>query len=1398
MTRVTNACIVTDIGARSKTSVPWGLAPPQSTKRRKLSARTYLRSRLRGDNLILSVDVNLASGAVPSRDPRTERGGTVRKMRGLWTWAVCLSAAAAFSVVCFSAIPQTEHDALVNLYSATGGASWTNNSGWNGPLGTEGSWYGVTVASVEGADHVTRVELRQNNLTGTLPAIFAAFPRLQALDMTNNYTLLAGPIPDLSACTDLQEMILDNTNRNDTAFPAWITSLGSLRILSLNYNELSGSLPSGLWNMTGLTKLDLGYQAVTYPANGFAGAFPADVTKLVNLTYLDLSYNQFTGTLPDLSSMSALKTLFVGSNPYEAQLFPSWVLSMTGLTQLGIEGCNLGGSIPPAIGTLTNLTYLSLGGNAFTSGPAPTELANLTQLQTLDLSAGTFTSLPDLGALTQMRNLFISYNPFTAGALPPWISNMGELQYLWASSCSLTGTIPSWLGNLTHLSYLYLNNNALTGAIPATLGNLSNLSTLYLSSNQLSGAIPPELGNCAALRKVYLANNQLTGTIPSTFGNLIGLQTLYLYSNHLTGPLPSALGSCTALTYLNVRSNAITGDVPSSFLNLVNLAPSAGLDLRWNGLHTSDAALLAFLATKAGTWQLTQTVAPTGLTAATPSDASLQMSWTVVDYVANPGKYKLWYSTNPAGPFTLAEAPDKATTALSLPGLIPGMPYYIYIQTVTFAHSNNVNEVVSDPSPTITAVPVSVLPSNQRAALLDLYADTNGDSWTDKTNWNGAPGTEGTWFGVTTDPGHTKVLAIRLPYNGLTGSLPASLSALVDLQALDLTSNGGLTPGPIPDLSASLGLQELILDYTFRNDASFPSWITSLGSLRILSLDYNDLSGTLPSELWNMTGLTKLDLGYQCASYPAHGYTGTIPAALASMANLTYLDLSYNQFTGTIPNLGSMSGLRTLFLGGNPYSSQPFPSWVTSMTGLTQLGLDNANLTGSFPALGGMTSLTLLMIGSNPFTSGPAPADLGNLTLLQTLDISYDGLTSLPDLTGLVQMRNLFLEGNPYPAGPVPGWIQSMSQIAYLYMNDSNLTGPIPSWFGGLSQLSYLQLGSNALTGAIPPELGNLAGLRYLYLYKNQLTGTIPSELGNCTKLSRLSLYANHLTGPLPSSLGNCTSLVTLYLRSNAITGPIPAAFANLVHLTAGTGLDLRWNGLYTDDAALAAFLNGKQTGGDWQSTQTVAPTGLTAATLSDTSASLTWTPITFTGSAGGYEIFYGAISGGSFAYAGATADKTATSLEVTGLHPGTQYFFVVRTRSDPHANNTNTVLSDFTAESSATTTGTPMAPDETSPWSLLWNSSASLSWAVNPDATVYRVYRGGQADLPNLLTGEVNSCLAWKGTTMVADGLTAVPPPGSFYFYVVVGVNGTLVGPAGYASSGRVEIINGPTVCPR
>jgi gliding motility-associated-like protein len=69
--------------------------------------------------------------------------------------------------------------------------------------------------------------------------------------------------------------------------------------------------------------------------------------------------------------------------------------------------------------------------------------------------------------------------------------------------------------------------------------------------------------------------------------------------------------------------------------------------------------------------------------------------------------------------------------------------------------------------------------------LVDVYNTNGGTSWTNSTDWLTTP--VASWYGVTTADG--RVTQLKLPANGLTGNLPASIAALDSLHVLNLSGN---------------------------------------------------------------------------------------------------------------------------------------------------------------------------------------------------------------------------------------------------------------------------------------------------------------------------------------------------------------------------------------------------------------------------------------------------------------------------------------------------------------------------------------------------------------------------------------------------------------------------------
>ncbi|KAH7425390.1 hypothetical protein KP509_11G052000 [Ceratopteris richardii] len=117
--------------------------------------------------------------------------------------------------------------------------------------------------------------------------------------------------------------------------------------------------------------------------------------------------------------------------------------------------------------------------------------------------------------------------------------------------------------------------------------------------------------------------------------------------------------------------------------------------------------------------------------------------------------------------------------------------------------------------------------------------------------------------------------------------------------------------------------------------------VGSLPRLQILSLRLNHLSGPLPRDLLNCTGLRKVFL-------QGNDIVGSIPPfSMTSNPELAVIDLSFNKLSGSIPSsLSSLPHLKILFLQNNTISG----SIPSSLGSISQFNVSNNNLNGTIPS----------------------------------------------------------------------------------------------------------------------------------------------------------------------------------------------------------------------------------------------------------------------------------------------------------------------------------------------------------------------------------------------------------------------------------------------------------------
>ncbi len=180
--------------------------------------------------------------------------------------------------------------ALVTLFNAMGGSSWTTKAGWlTGPLST---WYGVTVRN----KRVVKLQMYSNNISGALPSAIGDLTALDSLILAGNK--INGTIP--SAIGNLKKVVFIDLGGNQLTgnFPASLFTLTQLKTFGFAGNQLSGTISTAVGNLVNL-------ESFWIDNNKFSGALPTEVNSMVNLKNFYIQNNEFT-SVPALTGFTLL------------------------------------------------------------------------------------------------------------------------------------------------------------------------------------------------------------------------------------------------------------------------------------------------------------------------------------------------------------------------------------------------------------------------------------------------------------------------------------------------------------------------------------------------------------------------------------------------------------------------------------------------------------------------------------------------------------------------------------------------------------------------------------------------------------------------------------------------------------------------------------------------------------------------------------------------------------------------------------------------------------------------------------------------------------------------------------------------------------------------------------
>ncbi|XP_048638382.1 receptor-like protein 12 [Brassica napus] len=600
-----------------------------------------------------------------------------------------------------------------------------------------------------------------------------------------------------------------------------------------------------------------------------------------------------------------------------------------------------------------------------------------------------------------------------------------HLQNLTLCNCILRGEIPSSLGNLSHLMQLDLFNNDLVGKIPSSLGSLSHLKHLTLSSNDLVGKIPSSLGSLSHLIQLDLSYNDLVGEIPSSLGNLSHLIELDLNSNSLIGEIPTSLGNLNQLTFMSFSSNNLTGHVPSSFANFNKLS---NLDLSRNQFSGGDLPLILSNLTSLSELDLSSNHFKSKL----PSNMSRLHNLKVFDVKRN---------------YFLGNVP---TSLFMIPMLLG-----VYLRgnqfegPLEFGNTSASSRLVSlDLSSNNFHEPI---PEDIFRFLKLETLDLSNNSFTGAISRS-----------------MSKLVSLRfldLSYNKMEGQVP---SFLWSLDTLTLSHNyfssleEVVVNGSHSDLSSN-SLQVLVFKVDLGSNSlqgSFPLWIyifANATDVLYLDVSRNQLMGKLPKSLINCKYMHYLNL-------KGNKFNDTFPYWLGSLVSLRVLILGSNAFYGPVSSHVGFPSLKIIDISHNSFNGTLPQDYFVNWLEMSTVWVDYEGIRGSLymGAINHTDSMDMMYKGVD--TEFPL-IFLG----FKAIDFSGNKFTGrIPKSVGLLKdLRHVNFSRNAF-TGSIPSSLAKLTNLEALDLSHNKLSGNIPRDLARLSFMSYMDFSHNLLQGPVP------------------------------------------------------------------------------------------------------------------------------------------------------------------------------------------------------------------------------------------------------------------------------------------------------------------------------------------
>nr|KAJ0200032.1 hypothetical protein LSAT_V11C600317940 [Lactuca sativa] len=466
--------------------------------------------------------------------------------------------------------------------------------------------------------------------------------------------------------------------------------------------------------------------------------------------------------------------------------------------------------------------------------------------------------------------------------------------------------------------------------------------------------------------ELNISSGGLEGEISNSLLNLSYLTHLDVFSNSFHGIIPMFIGSMTRLRYLHLGSNHLNGTIPRSIgslrklrhLDLSDNSHCGIIPLEFGNLTNLQVLNLGSLR-KSRVWNLEWLSHLSHLEALEMDEISLAKQNYSIDVILRLQKL----------------------ISLSLDGCEVSHVVYPYSSSFLNSSSSSIESLIlSNNNLTTSMYHWLFRLTRNKLRILDLSGNI----------LDGIP----KYLEQLPLKSYTSLNSLNLAANKFSGNVPLWIGEnLLKLYVLILRSNNFF--------------------------GTIPLQLCQLEGIRILDLSVNNLHGTIPSCLDNLTSMVQEGF---LPTHNVHSYTLKLFYSGGyhyGERDDKYFDHAMIEWKGYERELISTLGLlKSIDLSSNNLTG-PIPYEVTKLYGLHALNLSKNSLLGEIPeTIGQMKQLETLDLSRNNL-SGDMSSSMSSMNFLNHLDVSYNSLSGrIPSNTQLLSFEASRYYGNPRLCGP--------------------------------------------------------------------------------------------------------------------------------------------------------------------------------------------------------------------------------------------------------------------------------------------------------------------------------------------------------------------------------------------